>query len=117
MKRYIDLDSAIRLIENLKTPESEVFNAGLEKAQWTLLHMHTEDVSEVIHGKWTVTEEYLICSECGGVSDLYVDGMDEFMPYVDVRTGKKKVIGYVRKYPDYCKRCGAKMDLKGEGKQ
>lgn len=62
-----------------------------------------DDVAPVKHGKWKNDGEMIICSNCGGSSDAYMDCYDVPFKY-------KGRTGWARRYPKYCKRCGAKMD-------
>lgn len=78
------------------------FNAGIDRALFTLIHAHVVNIEPVRHGRWIdmqeddATEGMWRCSICG--SDRYFD----------ILTPKECGCYY---YPN----CGAKMDEEVEG--
>lgn len=119
MARYIDAD---KLLADFVRLEQEAFEecqkaeVGTENyKRWSIIlnertsykydvmDAPTEDVVPVIHAKWKDDGEVLICSNCKGISDAYFDCYDERFEFNGVK-------GWARRYPKYCKRCGAKME-------
>ena len=104
MARYIDVNNAIKAVKDLcDCPNG--FSDTYDKACiiGLLQEVPTEDVAPVIHAKWKGDGEVLICSNCKGISDAYFDCYDERFEF-------NGITGWARRYPKYCKRCGAEME-------
>lgn len=74
---------------------------GAEKALEIIKDMPTVDVKPVKHGLWILKDIWIECSNCK--KTLIKDKIEEAAVYENG-------------LPEYCPRCGAKMDEKHEGK-
>lgn len=94
MSRFIDADVFLKSVKQKAYPQSGIINESERKISLfgimeILTAMPTEDVVEVVHGKWVLNDDQVYeCKDCG-----YVPSFD----------------GYT--YFNYCPNCGAKMDL------
>ena len=91
MSKYIEKESLLKYIDNTVfwNSQGDRLLVYLEISDF-----ETADVAPVVHGKWlTDVQEVdgcIKCSICGLELDKYIIGGD---------------------MPDYCPKCGAKMDL------
>lgn len=69
----------------------------------TVIDMAIEALKERPTGHWRDDGEMMWCSNCGHGEDAYFGCYDERIDF----NGMK---GWARRYPAYCKRCGAKME-------
>ena len=69
----------------------------------TVIDMAIEALQERPTGHWRDDGEMMWCSNCG-------HGEDAYFGCYDVPLNANGMIGWARRYPAYCKRCGAKMN-------
>lgn len=68
----------------------------------TVIDMAIEALKERPTGHWRDDGEMMWCTNCGHGEDAYFGCYDEPIH-------GNGMIGWARRYPAYCKRCGAKM--------
>lgn len=109
MKRYIDIEPFIRVLEmsSAKIDGSQFAN-GYNDATITILRalraIPTADVVEVRHGTWMSAYEYALkvgCTDEHRLEELKADKRWKFCPFCEQQ---------VKWDFNYCPRCGAKMD-------
>lgn len=111
MARLIDLGEALRMVQNSKDDCPETSIKG--RAIWETAHncaiscltnCDTVDAVEVVHGKWTITDDDYLCLttlECSVCGEQYCfEEYDEQMP----------------PHYHYCPNCGADM-MERSGKE
>lgn len=100
MPKYVDIDETIKDLKYalesarysyLDPDECDKQIVAIEKAIEHLESCEEADVQEVVHSKYIIDHDYIICNHCGyEIHDPYGDLIQEY---------------------DYCPKCGAKKDI------
>lgn len=112
MKRYIDAEQAIRLIELDSLLQ---YYYSKSEAIDCINATPTANVQEVRHGRWIEDKETgsLMCSECGHFTDEIIgDYTSADAEIAETLSIPKGALIHSSMNPIYCSKCGAKMDGK-----
>ena len=84
------------------------YNAGLDRALYTIAYFPDVDAAPVVHGKWLNFYGDFSTAECNKCTETFEVSTDE--------EPKEEYFNAFKQFYKFCPNCGAKMDGKDDAK-